>query len=101
MVKKSNVNSKIQDLRDLSELIDEVIYERDLAVKQLKLLGYELGDVPRISKEQLFVNDLIRLIALSDKYDDDDSIPNEILCRKLLKFGLIRMEDEDYVLEWF
>jgi len=97
MMKKSNVNEKTQDL---SELIDEVIYERDLAVKQLKLLGYELGDVPRITKEQLFVNDVIRLIALSDKYVDDDSIPNEILCRKLLKFGLIRMEDENYILEY-
>lgn len=100
MMKKSNIHDKIQDLQDLSELIDEVIYERDLAVKQLKLLGYELGDIPRISKEQLFVNDLIRLIALSDKYDDDDSIPNEILCRKLLKYGLIKIKDEDYVLEY-
>lgn len=103
MMKKSNIHDKIQDLQDLSELIDEVVYERDLAIKQLKLLGYELGDIPRISKEQLFVNDLIRLIALSNKYvddDNDDSIPNEVLCRKLLKYGLIKVKDEEYVLEY-
>ena len=89
-------------LRDLSDRVDQLMSESNRHITTLREDVDELKKhekVMRMTKSEFdFFDWLACSVMLADDFETNPGFYREVICRKLVRLGMLKIEDDNYVL---